>query len=193
MALSVNQVQRMDVKVSDIENVLTAASGDTQLNPPTDLAKNLNELWEGQVTEVVISQPEEIRETYRFNPFEEEITTGYRDPDWSFTSRAWSPLMLDLNKRKATFVFSPMRNTGRGVASTYAETTTFNITAEVTVSPPSVDSSRPSSGNTCQVTLHPLTYHFNNAAGTELLRRDIAGKIFIEHGVDKLRGLRSGV
>ena len=193
MALAIGEIQSYHITVSNIVNRHTADPADTQQAVPNGLADRLNALWTDQILAAQPQGVEEIRETVQRNPERHEVTTGVTEPDWTFTTAAWSPDMLELHSRRATFVYRPIRNTGSpGIASGFAGADNYTCTGVVFVTPPEADSSRSPASNSATVTIEVENFFHRNGT-VEMLHRDIAGKIWREHGVDRMRGLRQAL
>ena len=193
MATAVSQPQRYDITVSGIVNV----HGTGSRAVPAGLAGLLNTLWEGQITTAQCLRPEDVYETYRFNPLNREVREGFTDRPWTFTTRAWAPIMAELLGREAKFVFAMTYNAStasgqnRGVSSTYTKYNAGAITGYPEFDLPEVGSDRASSSNVTTVTIRPKVFEIFGANGNVVIERDIPGHKLVYHGVDLLAGARA--
>lgn len=209
MATALNQLQVWEITISDIENTHPGnATIGTAHGVPAGLATALNTLLKGQITSAQPMIPEEQIEPVRYNPITVHSVEGWDDPDWTFTSRAWSPDLLELHQRRFTSVWRAARNVatagvgdvvpnrvgGAGIISSYiADADTCQITGVANVPLAAVDSSRSSSQNTTTITIAPIRYKIYgrpvNGQPSVILERDLETNKFILHGVDLLKGL----
>ena len=216
MATSISQISLWEVSFSAIQNVHSGGThaginlGTVQA-VPNDLADDINALLSGQITAAQPMLPEEQLEEYRYGPERINTVDGWTDPDWTITSRAWSPLLYELHQRRCTTTWQALRNTalggigsglgtagdrprrlgGSGIQSALTSTDVVSMTGIAHVPLPLVDSSRPSSQNTVQIVIRPLRYTLYGKGGTVVLERDIETHKFILHGVNLLAGLRA--